>query len=708
MRSYTFKKALPVWIGDPECINNTEGFFADCDFSLGDEITISLTASTHYRLFVNGRFVHSGPVRCANGFFRVDELVLSSYMREGRNRIAVEVSCYYVNSFAYPRQRGFLQAELLSHGEVIAATADGSHPFYGMILDHRVREVPRYSYQRTFTEVYRLTPRTNDWQWNTDIPGEAPTRTTGGVTMERGLPRHTFPAGYIDWYGGGYATPCEKETLLDKERFIDNRDNQHLFIFKPEEQVCRLHREACGFEFKKSESAPTGKCITVATSHYADGAFSRIHVGYFAATFTASAPTDVYLLFAEMPDENGEIDPLRTLQVIDAVKLSLTEAGRYDFRTAEPYGCMLVRLVTTGADLTVEDFRIEEYAYPAPIGDPVKPKTEKQAAIYEAARRSFAHNAPDIFIDCPTRERAGWLCDSFFEGRVEWALNPELPVERNFLENFALPEFFECVPDGMIAMCYPSDHHKGGRHIPQWAMWFFLQVADYRKRGGNAELSESLRDRFHALAAYFARYENELGLVEDLPSWNFVEWSMANNLTGGVNYPTNMMYSAFLAAGAELYGIDELRTKAERIKDTVCRLSFDGTYFRDHDIRDEKGTLVPCPERTETCQYYAFFFDIATPSEYPALWEKLVTLFGPKRDAATTEPDIYISNSFVGNYMRLDILRRYGMREEMLSEIEDYFYGMAEKTGTLWEHSDNSNSCDHGFASYVIYLMRED
>jgi alpha-L-rhamnosidase len=74
-------------------------------------------------------------------------------------------------------------------------------------------------------------------------------------------------------------------------------------------------------------------------------------------------------------------------------------------------------------------------------------------------------------MDCPTRERAGWLCDSFFTARAEKVFTGENAIEYNFLENFLLPEKFEHLPKGMLPMCYPSDHYDKV-FIPNWAMWF--------------------------------------------------------------------------------------------------------------------------------------------------------------------------------------------------------------------------------------------
>ena len=57
-------------------------------------------------------------------------------------------------------------------------------------------------------------------------------------------------------------------------------------------------------------------------------------------------------------------------------------------------------------------------------------------SIFNAAVETFKQNTLDIYMDCPSRERAGWLCDSFFTARAEHYLTGASTVEKNFLENF--------------------------------------------------------------------------------------------------------------------------------------------------------------------------------------------------------------------------------------------------------------------------------
>ena len=42
---------------------------------------------------------------------------------------------------------------------------------------------------------------------------------------------------------------------------------------------------------------------------------------------------------------------------------------------------------------------------------------------------------------------------------------------------------------------------------------------------------------------------------------------------------------------------------------------------------------------------------------------------------------------------------------KLRQECVDFFFNMAQSTGTLWENSDPYGSLDHGFASYAANLL---
>ena len=112
--------------------------------------------------------------------------------------------------------------------------------------------------------------------------------------------------------------------------------------------------------------------------------------------------------------------------------------------------------------------------------------------------------------------------------------------------------------------------------------------------------------------------------------------------------------------------------------------------------------------QSEVCQYYAFYFDIASPQTHPELWKKLRTEFGPDRKKTKAYPDVHIANAFVGNYLRIELLSRYGDCLQLKNEVSDYFLYMARQTGTLWEKVDADASCNHGFASHIAHCLYRD
>jgi alpha-L-rhamnosidase len=108
------------------------------------------------------------------------------------------------------------------------------------------------------------------------------------------------------------------------------------------------------------------------------------------------------------------------------------------------------------------------------------------------------------------------------------------------------------------------------------------------------------------------------------------------------------------------------------------------------------------------CQYFAFFFDVASPQTHPQLWQVLREKFGPQRKAGGLFPEIHPANAFVGNMLRLELLSRYGLNRQILDESLSYLLYMADRTGTLWENVDPSASLNHGFASHAVVTLYRD
>jgi len=702
----SFVKAKPVWLeGLSEEMNVTAGFRAVFD-ARGEAHILRVTGSSIYRIWLNGKFAGHGPARCGHGVYRIDEWTLP--VRDGANLLAIEVAGYNANSFAYLDQPSFLQAEVISGTRVIAAT--GFSAFRAYRLNARIQKVQRYSFQRPFVDVYKLSPRSADWNTKLEFARKPdsvevlPRRKYAG----RGVPYPHFETRQaVAITAAGVVRPAENPSLRWGREWNGPRP-----VFK-------------AFPANKSTAYPSHELealVSTVSSHRSkrltpdqavtlnqDG-FKVLDLGTNLSGFVGihaecDEPVDLYVAFDELAMENGDVSLLR-YHCANVVKFSL-KPGSYDLETIEPYTLRYIKVLALGGGCRVSGVYLREYACPDAHKGAFAASDQKLVALFEAARQTFRQNAVDVFMDCPGRERAGWLCDSFFTARAERDLCGANPIERNFYENFLLPKTYPFLPKGMLPMCYPSDHNDGV-FIPNWAMWFVIELKEYLARTGDRALVDALRGRVYGLIEYFKPYLNPDGLLEKLEKWIFVEWSKANQFVQDVNYPTNMVYAGMLDAAGRLYGDGELMKQAKALRKTIRRQSFDGEFFVDNAMRKADGTLEVTRNRTETCQYYAFIFDVATPSTHKALWEKLVTEFGPDRDAGKVHKDIHPSNAFIGFFLRLDILSRYGRSDLVLDQLYKNYLPMAERTGTLWEHKDTSASCNHGFASHVAHILYRD
>ena len=379
----------------------------------------------------------------------------------------------------------------------------------------------------------------------------------------------------------------------------------------------------------------------------------------------------------------------------------------FNLASFKPYTLRYLKLIVPKGSVVVKNVYLREYANPDIRSASFQCDDERLNRIFEAGVQTFRQNAVDVFMDCPHRERAGWLCDSYFTARVAYDLSGNTLIEKNFFENYLLPDSFPHLPDGMLPMCYPADH-PDSVFIPNWAMWFVVQLEEYLHRSGDRKLVDDLKPRVMALLDYFKPFKNESGLLEKLDSWIFVEWSAANRFVQDVNYPTNMLFARTLELAGHLYDFPDLLAEAANIKDTIRAQSFNGQFFRDHSVRMEDGNLLVQDDLTEVCQYFAFYFDLASPETYPELWNTLTQHFGPGRQDQNLFPQVHPANSFVGNYLRIELLARYELQRQLMGESINFFDYMAQETGTLWENIGTYASCNHGFASHVVHVFYRD
>ena len=681
----SFQSARPVWPrGRERRMNDFVEFRASFSAQAGDRPVLRIAGASVYRIRLNGAFSGYGPARAAKGFFRVDEWPLKAVA--GRNELIVEVSAYNCNTYCIPQHTAFLQAEVVLGDRVLAATGRDFRAYE----TSRVMKCSRYSFQRAFGEAYCLLP---DWKG-----AELPLVVQPDVALiERIAPLPDFSVTSLGRPKAHTTVRRKDEISYRRARFIDGPCDDTFMAYPMATLDVNIWRELQHLE-TMSQQPVDGKCDTVLTAGRGfmyDVGFNE--TGFPCVSVVCRKAGRLWVAFDEILHD-GKVNPLR-YGVANAIVFDL-QPGSYRLEAFEPYTFRHLHVFTIDGEMELGEPSVRAYKNPDAKRASFRSSDPALDRIFAAARATFAQNAVDVFTDCPSRERAGWLCDSFFTARSSLLFTGSTDLERLFIQNYLLPASFDDLPDGMLPMCYPSDH-PNHNFIPNWAMWFVIELDEYLVRSGDRSTVDALKPRLLGLIRYLKTFRNADGLLEKLPAWVFVEWSEANKLVQDVNYPSNMTWAEVLDCMDRLYGMPELAAEAKQVREIVRRQSWTGEWFCDNAIRQPDGSLKLSGKCTETCQYYAFMFGTATPESHPRLWRTLLEDFGPKRHKTKKYPEIFFSNAFIGNYLRLELLSRAGLGRQLLDETKGYFSFMAERTGTLWENDTPHASCNHGFASHA-------
>ena len=454
-----------VWIELPADAMNVAAAFRLVLGRAAGGATLRLAAADCCRVWVDGRLAAHGPARTAHGYARVEEVPLhgvpsggdaafpaaagGDFKAEGRFHengalvVFVEVLSAHVPYFDGVEQDAFFAAEVVApDGRVLAGTDD----FEAWLDGTLVRRVRRFSYQRGFVESRRIAADPGAFRRG----GPAPEGWARAATVPRPLPRllpRRAPRPVLDFLDAGapvargaFAVDSAVEPPMGRE--VTLVGTQGFKGYPPAEweddpaaDAARLKSHA-----ENAESAESANSSSLRTFSLYD--LRRTRTGFFSLRVRAEAPegATVLLLFDELRAPDGArfpVDPFRNA-CSNVAKWRLGP-GAHDLLSFHPNSARFVAVAVLEGRAEVERLGVVPYENPDAARVPLPPTGDAALdAIVDAARATFAQNAVDLLTDCPSRERAGWLCDAFFTGRAEALLTGRNDVERAFLENYAL------------------------------------------------------------------------------------------------------------------------------------------------------------------------------------------------------------------------------------------------------------------------------
>ena len=724
MEQYQFQAAKPIfypWTTAEhearrrEAVNHY-GFYIPFVWDKNaSQAIFALTARNFYRLYINGNLVMHGPARTAHGYCRVDEVDVTPYLCVGENHIGVEVMVYGEIYVGYSNdctlESGLFTGELTVDCQVALAT--GVSPWQVAHLPFRAPHSQKISHCREAAEIYFMDDIYPVW----DLGLASYTHAVGVTDTPTYLPhkalKPTLREDHISQlveFGSCYIDPAKPLTSLFYEK------NNPYYTSLPEfpledcrrtqEQAysgARLQRTADSLLFEGDKD----KFLLF------DGGESR--VGFIKVSFQCDKDGIVDIVHSELLNKDGSIpyyhNPVTRLHV---------KAGDCTFITMEPCLARYIKLYFRGVG-SVQLFGLSmlDYAYPDEMRSGFQCSDDGINRLYQAAKKTLLLNTLDIFMDCPERERGGWLCDSLWTARAAHMMLSDSRVEREFIENFLLTP-----ADGMFHGFFPESYpgckpdFAAMTGITTWSFWLMCQLCEYTQRTGDTYLRDTYKDRVEAFVTGSGQFIGASGLLERLP-WLFVDWSLSNQAAyhQPISTAANALYAYMLIRLGELYEHEDWKNRGlgmrQILREAIGGKSLSGLStlrtFSDSFDMDESGKLRATGNVSESGMATALWAELFLPHEVPLLVETVCETMGPDPLFAA-DPNIGKSQLFIGLCVRLDLLAKWGETDQMYRDLlAIYLPQLKDGPGTLWEVQDfNASSKCHGFTSHAgVHLMRD-
>lgn len=733
---YQFKKAVPIWGKDLKNeFNQFLGFYTKISCEEGTKINIALAARSYYRMYVNGKLFACGPARAAKGYLRVDELSFAAETADGI-AIAVEVTALdkpgkYSNDCTL--EPGLLICEITSGNKdlsaagekVISATGDGSWQYSELLYRRSLAET--MSHSRGIVEIYDLDEHSMDWirfgfgstaasevleaseALQVPVKSELPVTVdeeTGWLERRAPYPNYRrirmdtfFRAGDIH-KGNAYGTVTSVAAAFNKEwysmipeenKFIEEIAAEKEALFTGKIEKCII-REQKGYRITPgSRPAAVTFCIP------------KSELGFIRFRIEVQEDAVVDLLNSDHLEKDGTVraDSYSTRYCL--------KKGEYSLTTFEPKLTRYAKIVLrTGKEAIISVPELIEYCYPDDNQNHFECSDGELNEIYGAARRTLRLNTLDIFMDCPQRERGGWLCDSYFTSHAAWQLFGDLSVEQDFIENFMLTD-----PDVLWHSFFPEVYpgSKGEEEevgISSWSFWLLTELYDYAGRSGNREFVDWCRPRVERFIEGLLSLRGESGLLESLPNL-FVDWSLSNkpfNLYP-ISIPNNCLAIYMLEEMAELYEVSKWKEVAAEMRAQIesggCGFELFGTCG--DAAKYENGRLIQKGCLTESGYALQLFSGFWTEQK-GYVREFLKTMGTCPEERAN--PNIGKANLFIGLMIRFAVLSKLGKVELLVRELKDvYLPQLRGGSGTLFENIHETSGC-HGFNGYAGALIVND
>lgn len=579
-------------------------FFLDL---LPENAECSISADSRYKLYVNGQLVEVGPSKGDREVWYYDTIQLSSYLKPGKNVMAVEVlaypaahgkGCFSIFRTGHPGL--FVRGTIECGEKEISLSGDES---WKVCMDSGYAIIPEsdlFAPLQIVEERYAI-PELIHWKEEAfDDTGweDAVFDTTLSAEYSPGnLNQRTIPFLYrkdkkfLDSriiHGNAGKEECDQ--FLAGEQLIRIPSGQKFIveINAGEEETGYLHLLLAGGK---------GSCIRILTSE-----------GYVQEGFQG----DLQVPFKKdrLDIENGYLHGFTDVYhpAGSGTVSSPEEYTPFWFRTFR-----FVRLEVEAAEepVTLLNFSYTETGYPLEAQTKATADDPDFSSIWEISERTLRRCMHETYEDCPFYEQLQYVMDSRTQILYTYVLSGDDRLARKCMDDFRRSQRY----DGLLNSSYPNYESNV---IPGFSIYYILMLYDHMMYFGDRDLLREHLPHMDRILGFFHRHLTEEGYVEKVGGlngkdrfWSFVDWTPQWNQTSGVPAATlqgaitmeSLLYIYGLQTAEKIAVYLGMKDLATEYKKEYTRVQ---TAVRSH-MMGKRGMLTDGPGIEEYSQHVQVF-----------------------------------------------------------------------------------------------------
>ena len=536
-------------------------FRCEAEAPEGARLTADISASSRYRLWVNGKPALSGPCKGDERRQYYETVELTDLLVPGRNVFCAQVLYNDPNT-----------------AEIQTDERAAVYGVMGVAAGHRLA-VEGDIFDKDGAAAGTVTTGRADWRVWLDnsfyLKSSDVTCYLGAVTEEidfSKMPAHWKERGYD---GSGWTQAEPADTVLPTNALFSAgvqpkfriREREIPLLYEKEDSFVRdfsrVDGKAAGLLEKGSITVEPGEGLELILDA------GVLKNGYPRYVFQGGRGGEIAITYFEKfggpgcdlrrtDYENGEVSGLT-----DTVHLAGGEIC-YEPFWVRTFRFVRVRVQAKEEAVTMLAPCFRRTGYPLETGSRVRSSAPWVGRLWDICVRTLGNCMLETYMDCPYYEQLQFAMDTRLEALFTYALSNDFRLARKALIDF----HYGMQPEGLTAGKYPSAYLQV---LSTFSQHYIYMLWEYYWQTGDRETVRICRGDVDRILDYFDGKIGEDGLVGRLEFWEFVDWQpdwaefagTPRALRQGPSAIINLMYAYALGCGSSLFAATGRKGLAE-------------------------------------------------------------------------------------------------------------------------------------------------